>query len=289
MKYVFMYDFRFTFMETRMAKTLKTSTSGYYEWLINGRKTKNEIENEQYLPLIRIEFNKSRRTYGPRRLSKILNKTYKLGIGRTRIRDIMAENELIPKTIKKFKATTYSNHDYPVAPNLLNRNFSVERANMAWVSDITYISTKEGWLYLAAVMDLYSGKIVGWAMDRQMTQKLVIDALKQAVGRARPSRGVIIHSDRGVQYACKSYRNLLNRRGFIQSMSRKGNCWDNAPMESFFGTLKTELVYHEDYKTRAEARLSIFDYIEAFYNSVRLQERLGYLSPNDFETLRKTA
>ena len=284
-----MYDFRFTFMATRMAKTLKTSTSGYYEWLKNGRKTKKEIENEQYLPLIRIEFNKSRRTYGPRRLSKILNKTYKLGIGRTRIRDIMAENELIPKTIKKFKATTYSNHDYPVAPNLLNRNFSVERANMAWVSDITYISTKEGWLYLAAVMDLYSGKIVGWAMDRQMTQKLVIDALKQAVGRARPSRGVIIHSDRGVQYACKSYRNLLNRRGFIQSMSRKGNCWDNAPMESFFGTLKTELVYHEDYKTRAEARLSIFDYIEAFYNSVRLQERLGYLSPNDFETLRKTA
>ena len=289
MKYVFMYDFRFTFMATRMAKTLKTSTSGYYEWLKNGRKTKKEIENEQYLPLIRIEFNKSRRTYGPRRLSKILNKTYKLGIGRTRIRDIMAENELIPKTIEKFKATTYSNHDYPVAPNLLNRNFSVERANMAWVSDITYISTKEGWLYLAAVMDLYSGKIVGWAMDRQMTQKLVIDALKQAVGRAKPSRGVIIHSDRGVQYACKSYRNLLNRRGFIQSMSRKGNCWDNAPMESFFGTLKTELVYHEDYKTRAEARLSIFDYIEAFYNSVRLQERLGYLSPNDFETLRKTA
>lgn len=276
-------------MVTRMAEALKTSTSGYYEWLINGRKTKKEIENEQYLPLIRIEFNKSRKTYGPRTLSKILSKTYKLRIGRTRIRDIMAENELIPKTVKKFKATTYSNHDYPVAPNLLNRNFSVERANMAWVSDITYISTKEGWLYLAAVMDLYSGKIVGWAMDRQMTQKLVIDALKQAVGRARPPRGVVIHSDRGVQYACKSYRNLLNRLGFIQSMSRKGNCWDNAPMESFFGTLKTELVYHEDYKTRTEARLSIFDYIEAFYNSVRLQKRLGYLSPNDFETLRKTA
>ena len=266
-----------------------TSTSGYYEWLKNGRKTKKEIENEQYLPLVRIEFNKSRRTYGPRRLSKILSKTYKLGIGRTRIRDIMAENELIPKTVKKFKATTYSNHDYPVAPNLLNRKFYVERANMTWVFDITYISTKEGWLYLAAVMDLCSGKIVGWAMDKQMTQKLLIDALKQAVGRARPPRGVIIHSDRGVQYACKSYRNLLNRLGFIQSMSRKGNCCDNAPMESFFGTLKTELVYHEDYKSRSEARLSIFDYIEAFYNSVRLQERLGYLSPNDFETLRKTA
>ena len=201
----------------------------------------------------------------------------------------MAENNIVPKTVKKFKATTYSNHNYPVAPNLLNRNFQVKSANMAWVSDITYISTREGWLHLAAVMDLYSGKVVGWAMDKHMTQNLVMDALKQAAGRARPPRGVILHSDRGVQYACKSYRNLLSRLGFVQSMSRKGNCWDNAPMESFFGTLKTELVYHEDYKTRAEARLSIFDYIETFYNNIRLRERLGYLSPNDFEILRKTA
>jgi len=284
-----MYDFRSTFMVKRMAKALKTSTSGYYEWLKNGRKTKRDIENEKYLPFIRIEFNKSRQTYGPRRLSKAIIQTYKLNIGRTRVRDIMAENNIVPKTIKKFKATTYSNHDYPVAPNLLNRNFQVKAANMAWVSDITYISTREGWLYLAAVMDLYCGKVIGWAMDKQMTQNLVIAALKQAVGRERPPRGIILHSDRGVQYACKNYRNLLNRLGFVQSMSRKGDCWDNAPMESFFGTLKTELVYHEDYKTRAEARLSIFDYIETFYNSIRLQERLGYLSPNDFESLRKTA
>ena len=228
-------------------------------------------------------------TYGPRRLSKVIKQTYKLNIGRTRVHNIMAKNNSIPKTVKKSKATTYSNHNYPVAPNLLNRNFQVKAANMAWVSDITYISTREGWLYLAAVMDLYSGKVVGWAMDKQMTQNLVMDALKQAAGRARPPRGVILHSDRGVQYACKSYRNLLSRLGFVQSMSRKGNCWDNAPMESFFDTLKTELVYHEDYKTRAEARLSIFDYIETFYNNIRLQERLGYLSPNDFESLRKTA
>ena len=276
-------------MVKRMAKALKTSTSGYYEWLKKGRKTKRDIEDEKYLSFIRIEFNKSRQTYGPRRLSKVLKQTYKLNIGRTRVHEIMAENNIVPKTVKKFKATTYSNNNYPVAPNLLNRNFQVQAANTAWVSDITYISTREGWLYLAAVMDLYSGKVVGWAMDKQMTQNLVMDALKQAVGRARPPRGVILHSDRGVQYACKSYRNLLGRLGFVQSMSRKGNCWDNAPMESFFGTLKTELVYHEDYKTRAQARLSIFDYIETFYNSIRLQERLGYLSPNDFETLRKTA
>ena len=276
-------------MVKRMAKALKTSTSGYYEWLKNGRKTKRDIEDKKYLSFIRIEFNKSRQTYGPRRLSKVLKQTYELNIGRTRVHEIMAENNIVPKTVKKFKATTYSNHNYPVAPNLLNRNFQVKAANMAWVSDITYISTREGWLYLAAVMDLHSGKVVGWAMDKQMTQNLVMDALKQAVGRARPPRGVILHSDRGVQYACKSYRNLLSRLGFVQSMSRKGNCWDNAPMESFFDTLKTELVYHEDYKTRAEARLSIFDYIETFYNNIRLQERLGYLSPNDFERLRKTA
>ena len=275
MKYNFMYDFRLTFMVKRMAKALKTSTSGYYEWLKNGRKTKRDIEDKKYLSFIRIEFNKSRQTYGPRRLSKVLKQTYELNIGRTRVHEIMAENNIVPKTVKKFKATTYSNHNYPVAPNLLNRNFQVKAANMAWVSDITYISTREGWLYLAAVMDLHSGKVVGWAMDKQMTQNLVMDALKQAVGHARPPRGVILHSDRGVQYACKSYRNLLSRLGFVQSMSRKGNCLDNAPMESFFDTLKTELVYHEDYKTRAEARLSIFDYIETFYNR-KLQVQVGH-------------
>jgi transposase InsO family protein len=141
-----MYDFRFTFRVTRMAKALKTSTSGYYEWLKNGRKTRRELEDDRYLPFIRIEFNRSRQTYGPRRLSKALTKTYRLKIGRIRVRDIMAENDMIPKTIRKFKATTYSNHDYPVAPNLFTRNFQAERANMAWVSDITYISTREGWL-----------------------------------------------------------------------------------------------------------------------------------------------
>jgi putative transposase len=289
MKYIFMYNFRLTFKVKRMAKALNTSTSGYYEWLKSGRKTRREIEDEKYLSFIRIEFNKSRQTYGPRRLSKVIKQTYKLKIGRIRVKDIMVQNDIISKTVKKFKATTYSNHDYPVAPNILNRNFKVEATCKAWVSDITYINTKEGWLYLAAIMDLYSGKIVGWAMDKQMTQSLVIDALKQAVGRVNPLRGVIIHSDRGVQYASKKYRNLLKRYGFIQSMSRKGNCWDNAPMESFFGTLKTELVYHENYKTRSEARFSIFEYIETFFNSIRLQEKLGYLSPNDFENLRKTA
>lgn len=167
MKYRFMYDFRLTFMVKRMAKALKTSTSGYYEWLKKGRKTKRDIEDEKYLSFIRIEFTKSRQTYGPRRLSKAIKQTYELNVGRTRVHDIMAENNIVPKTVKKFKATTYSNHNCPVAPNLLNRNFQVQAANATWVSDITYISTREGWLYLAAVMDLYSGKVAGWANDAE--------------------------------------------------------------------------------------------------------------------------
>lgn len=201
----------------------------------------------------------------------------------------MRENNIVPKTVKKFKATTNSKHNYPVSPNLLNRNFKVDKPFVAWVSDITYIATHEGWLYLAAVMDLYSGKIVGWAMSERMTQELVISALKQAAGRTRPPRGIILHSDRGVQYACKRYRNLAKSYGFRQSMSRKGNCWDNAPMESFFGTLKTELIYHENYRTRNEARQSVFEYVETFYNRVRLQQRLGYMSPVEFENLSKAA
>lgn len=195
----------------------------------------------------------------------------------------MRENNIVPKAVKKFKSTTNSKHNYPVSPNLLNRAFCVDAPNKVWVSDMTYVWTDEGWLYLAAIKDLYSGRIVGWAMDKQMTQQLVIDALNQAVGRQRPPREVILHSDRGVQYAAKKYRNVLTSYGFRQSMSRKGDCWDNAPMESFFGTLKTELVYHEHYKTRNQAKASIFDYVETFYNRVRLQKRLGYLSPEDYE------
>jgi transposase InsO family protein len=283
-----MYEHRFEFRVKKMADILETSRSGYYEWVRVGQKTKTNIEDEYFLEVIKAEFKSTRETFGPRRLSKWLNKKG-VKVGRIKVERLMRENNIVPKTVRKFKATTYSNHDYPVSPNVLNRNFNVAAQNIAWVSDITYVATGEGWLYLAAVMDLYSGKIVGWAMDSLMTQQLVCDALKQAVGRARPPRGVICHSDRGVQYASKSYRAQLKKHGFIQSMSRKGNCWDNACMESFFGTLKTELIYHESYKTRAQARLSIFDYVESFYNRIRLQERLGYNSPEDYEKLRFSA
>jgi len=288
MKYVFIHEHRLDFRVKKMTEVMEVSRGGYYEWVKSGYKNRKQIENEYYLELIKIEFDKSRQTYGPRRLAKELNKN-EHRIGRRRVEEIMRENNIVPKTVKKFKATTNSKHNYPASPNLLNRNFKADKPFIAWVSDITYIATREGWLYLAAVMDLYSGKIVGWAMSERMTQELVISALKQAVGRTRPPRGIILHSDRGVQYACKKYRNLAKSYGFRQSMSRKGNCWDNAPMESFFRTLKTELVYHEDYKTRNEARLSIFEYVEAFYNRVRLQKRLGYMSPVEFENLSKAA
>jgi putative transposase len=288
MKYGFMYGHRRHYRISKMAEVLEAPRTGYYAWLKQGCQSRRQQRDQDDLELIRVAFEETRETYGPRRLSKHLRQKGH-PIGRIRIERLMRENNIVPKTVKKWKATTNSNHDYPIAPNLLNRNFTVANPNTAWVSDITYVATGEGWLYLAAVMDLCTGKIVGWAMGERMTANLVCDALKQAVLRQRPPSGVICHSDRGVQYACRGYRRLLKNLGFVQSMSRKGNCWDNAPMESFFGTLKTELIYHEDYQTRRQARASIFDYVESFYNRTRLQEKLGYLSPDSFEKLSFSA
>jgi len=277
-----MHNHRCEFRVKKMAGVLKCSRSGYYGWVRSGVHHKRQAAREALLTQILTVFMMSRKTYGARRISKELRHKGK-SVGRRRVADLMQENNILPKTVRKFKATTNSNHDYPVSPNLLNREFQVDAPNKVWVSDITYVWTAEGWLYLAAIKDLFSGKIVGWAMKERMTQQLVSEALHQAVQRNRPPRGVILHSDRGVQYAAKRYRNVIKSYGFKQSMSRKGDCWDNAPMESFFGTLKTELVYHEHYKTRDQARASIFDYVEAFYNRIRLQKRLGYLSPENYE------
>lgn len=288
MKYRFMYEHRFEFRVKKMATVLKVSRSGYYAWVALGRTSHTEANDKVLLDLIKKEFIKTRETYGPRRLAKHL-KVEGTQVGRVRVERIMREHNIVPKTVRKFKATTNSNHHYPVAPNILNRNFTVGEPCIAWVADITYVATGEGWLYLAAVMDLYSGKIVGWAMNSTMTANLVCDALRQAVGRTRAPRGIVCHSDRGVQYASSKYRACLKKYGFIQSMSRKGNCWDNACMESFFGTLKTELIYHEKYKTRAQAKASIFDYVETFYNQTRLQERLGYQSPENYEKMSMSA
>ena len=191
----------------------------------------------------------------------------------------------------KVVRTTFADTTAPCPLDRVNRQFKADRPNQLWVSDFTYVSTWAGFVYVAFVIDVFARRIVGWRVSRSMRTDFVLDALEQALYARQPERdaSLIHHSDRGSQYCSKEYQKRLKKYGYTCSMSRKGNCWDNAPMESFFGTLKTELVYHEDYKTRAEARLSIFDYIETFYNNIRLQERLGYLSPNDFERLRKTA
>lgn len=201
----------------------------------------------------------------------------------------MQKNGIQAKRRRKFKATTNSKHNLPVAENLLDREFTVAKPNQAWVGDITYVPTEEGWLYLSTWIDLYSRKIVGWSMAPRMTADIVVSAFRMALFRQKGQAPQLVHSDRGSQYASDAFRKELKTFGCTQSMSRKGNCWDNAVAESFFGTLKTELVHHEKYKTREQARLSIFDYIEMFYNKRRAHSHLNYLSPEDFERGMETA
>jgi transposase InsO family protein len=189
------------------------------------------------------------------------------------------------KTVKRWRATTDSAHPYPVVPNTLNRQFAVAHPNRVWAGDITYVWTAEGWLYLAVVLDLYSRRVIAWGMGSRLTQELAMAALTMAIERRRPACGVLHHTDRGSQYAATLYRELLAGHGLTASMSRRGNCWDNAVVESFFHTLKTELVYHRHYRTRAEARQDIFEWIEVFYNRTRRHSTLGYRSPTEFEAM----
>jgi len=199
----------------------------------------------------------------------------------------MRENGLISVLKTKFKATTNSKHNYPVAPNLLGKDFSAKSKNEKWCGDITYIATDEGWLYLAAVEDLYHKKIVGWALDSRMTKELTLKAIDQAINREKPSEGLIFHSDRGSQYAAYDYQDKLRENGIRQSMSAKGDCYDNACMESFFATLKKELVHRRRFKTREEAKIAIIDYIETWYNSRRSHSSLDYMSPMEYEQQNK--
>jgi putative transposase len=224
------------------------------------------------------EFFNNRQIPGARKIAR------KLRAGRRLVGKIMRENGWIPKVVKKYKATTNSNHDLPVAENLLNREFNADKINQKWVSDITYIPTDEGWLYLAGILDLYGREMVGWAMGERMTKELVIQALKQANGRRSDPKGVLIHSDRGSQYCSHDYQEELRRGGFVCSMSRKGNCWDNAPMESFWGKLKQEWLNDKRFRTREDAKREIFWYIEVYYKNYRLHESNGYVTPHDFQT-----
>lgn len=264
-----------------MCCVLKVSRSGYYAWL--GRpESKRTKENRRLLIRIKSVYKKSRKTYGSPRIREAL-KAEGETCSRKRVERLMADNKIRAQRRRKFVSTTDSKHNLPVAENILNREFAVEEPNRVWVSDITYVPTEEGWLYLAGVLDLGTKSMVGWSMSDSIDRTLVIDALKMAYGRRRPGKGLIHHSDRGSQYASAEYRNLLCEYGMQMSMSRKGNCWDNAPMESFFGTLKKELVHHRKYQTREEAKRDIFEYIEVFYNRERLHSSLGYLSPAEYE------
>ena len=269
---------------TVMCRVLKVDKTSYYHWVKNGciEKKVDEKLNE----LIEIIFIQGRSNYGTRRIKDKLKQRYGLLMSRRRIGAIMRDLGLIAKTKKKYHInTTDSNHNLPIAPNLLDRDFYASSPDQKYVGDITYIPTSEGWLYLATVIDLYSRKIVGWSMDETMRVSLVNDALNMALTTRNPPKGLLWHTDRGSQYASYSHKDLLQKNGIIQSMSRKGNCWDNAVAESFFHTLKTELTHHEIYETRAQANQSIFEYIEVYYNRERSHSTNNNLSPVEFENM----
>ena len=281
MKYRFIEEHRSLWPVRLMCQVLQVSPGGYYTW--RDRPASAQQQRRQALKTeIEAIHQEFKERYGsPRIHEELLARGQNCCVNT--VAKLMRQHGIAAKTKRKFRCTTDSNHDLPVADNILDRQFEPVAVNQVWVADITYIPTGEGWLYLAAVEDLYSRQIVGWSMSERMTSRLVVDALEMAVSRRLPGEGLVTHSDRGSQYASDHYQRLLERHGIICSMSRRGDCWDNAPMESFFATLKKELVHHENYQTRAEARASVFEYIEVFYNRVRRHSALGYLSPVEYE------
>lgn len=264
-----------------MCDVLDVSRSGYYLWR-QGNKSRRQQEYEQLIPIIKAADVVSKGTYGARRMADEI-RAQGTQCGRTKAATVMRLANVTAKQKRKFKLTTDSKHTLPVAPNLLQREFAVSEPDRCYVSDITYIWTREGWLYLAVIIDLFSRRVVGWSLKSRMDRSLIIDAIRMAYWRRKPQKGLIFHSDRGSQYCSHDVQNLLTTYGMISSMSRKGNCWDNAVAESFFGSLKTERVFFADYKSREEARQDIVDYLEMFYNSRRRHSYLGNLSPADFE------
>ena len=266
---------------TVLCSVMRVSRSGFYDYLDRFNHPKDRSDEAALQSRIKEIFDQSRASYGTRRIVKQLVKEGNQ-IGRYKARRIMRQMGLRAKTPRRFRLTTESRHSFPVAPNVLNRNFDVDAPNKVWTADISYVWTFEGWLYLAIVMDLYSRRIVGWAMNERMQKQLVLDALAMAYWQRKPLKGLLHHSDRGSQYACHDYRKQLETYGMEASMSRKGNCWDNAPTERFFRSLKSERLTACRFVTRNEAKMEILDYI-TFYNSIRLHSTLGYLSPMAYE------
>ncbi len=261
-----------------LCRVMQVSRSGFYDWR---RRGPDEARQALHHEVREIHLQK-RGSYGSRRMARELRRRGH-DVGRYQARSLMREAGVEARQRRRWRHTTDSEHSLPVAPNLLNRQFMVAEPNRAWVADITAIWTLEGWLYLAAVLDLYDRQLVGWAMAGHMRTQLVLDALEMAVGRRQPEEGLIHHSDRGSQYASHDYRSTLDRHGFQASMSRKGNCWDNAVMERFFGSLKSEWLAGQRYGSRQAARRDVIEYIEMEYNSCRLHSTLGYQTPREIE------
>lgn len=264
-----------------MCRALAVSPAGYYAR--RGRpESRRSVANRALLTDLRAIHQESRQTYGSPRIWQTLVQQGQV-VGEHRVARLMRHDGLRAKTVKPWRATTHSSHHLPVVANTLDRQFTVSQPNRVWAGDLTYIWTLEGWLYLAVLLDLYSRAVVGWAMGPRLTGDLTVQALHMALTTRPSTAGLLHHSDRGSQYAATSYQRLLDVHGLRPSMSRKGNCWDNACVESFFGTLKRELVYHRHYATRDEAKQDIFEYIEVFYNRQRRHSTLGYRSPAEIE------
>ena len=265
-----------------LCDALQVSRSGYYAW-VEHQPGSRARDNQQLSQEIEVLFQKSRQSYGSPRITAALRQSGRR-CNHKRVERLMRENGLQGRQRRRYQVvTTDSQHDQPIAPNRLAETAPCTAPDQVWVTDITYVPTREGWLYLAGVLDLYSRKIVGWAMDETLATSLPISALEMACQQRRPAKGLLHHSDRGVQYASQAYRDRLGTWGLAASMSRKANCYDNATIESFWSTLKHELVYRCQFHTRTEARRCIFEWIEVFYNRTRLHSSLGYKSPVDFE------
>ncbi len=265
-----------------MCRVLEVSRSGYYRWL-KRKPSQRQLDNQRLDVQIREIYDQNKGRYGsPKITEELRDQGHR--IGKNRVARRMRKAGLRSKIRRKYRVTTDSKHKFPVAPNLLERNFTAQAPDRVWVSDITYLSTRTGWLYLTVIIDLFSRMVVGWALSSSLSHEMVVTALKRAVRRRRPGKGLIFHSDRGVQYACGDFRKEIAKHEFVQSMSRKGDCWDNAVAESFFAIMKTELVYHERYEGHQDTLDSIFEYIEVFYNRQRKHSTLGYVCPSEYES-----
>ena len=287
MKYAWMEEHRDQFSVARMCRRLEVSRTGYCQWRTRRPSHRSETNAVLDARVAAIHAD-SKRSYGRPRIVRGL-RDQGVRVGHERVRNSLRRQGLRPVYKRPYRVATDSAHDKPVAPNVLDRRFDGWQVNQAWLSDVTYVATGEGWLYLACVMDLASRRIVGWSMSDRIKADLVCQALKSAYWRRKPPVGLIMHSDRGSQYASDSHRTLIKDYGMIQSMSRRANCWDNAAMESFFKTLKVERIHQLRYDTRALAKLDIVDWIEGFYNQRRMHSSIGYKTPVDVESNLMTA